>query len=361
MSGQAFQFRSEGEGDEAPTSLVEVDDRLRADEALTRVRRGEALRYVGTFQNARQLLTAMARRLPSGPPPTSALEAFRAERRARQLEAQTLSRVMVGLDRSYRLLLKNPPDVATACRQVWGDSEADLTVVPLKTLLGMLGAAEWRRKGLVVPSLKGRLTPHYGVYVPTRHEYVELLTRVPDVAGQSVFDLGTGTGVLSFLLLQRGAAQVVATDVEPRAVACATENARALKLADRFTVLLQPLFPEGLADLIVCNPPWLPEPAKNRFDRAVFDEQSGFLLGFLDGLKHHLTPGGRGLLVLSDLAELLGLRALGWLEAQLHERGLTIDARWSTPARHGKAFDSTDPLHHARSRERTTLFQLRAR
>jgi SAM-dependent methyltransferase len=349
------RWRSESD-EPAPSRLSPVDDRLTADTALRRVRRGEHLLYTGDYHNARQLVGAMARRLPEPPGARAPLEAFRAERRARQLEHETLSRIVVELDRDYRLQLKRAPDVAEACRQVWGEPEADTTLVSLKTLQGMLGAAEWRRKGLEVPGLTGRLHPHYGVYLPTRTDYVELFLSVTDVKGKRVFDVGTGTGVLSFLLLQRGAASALATDCDARAVACARENAERLGLSKRFEVLEGDLFPPGEADLIVSNPPWLPEPPKNRVDRAVFDEDNRFLLGFLDGLAAHLRPGGQGLLVLSDLAVLLGLRAPEWLDEQLARRGLYVKWKRSTPARHSKARDRSDPLHAARSREVTTLY-----
>jgi len=355
--GAAFTWHSESD-EPAPPRLSPVDDRLSADTALRRVRRGEFLLYTGDFHNAKQLLDALRRRLSRPSQARSPLEAFRAERRARQVEHETLSRIVVALDRDYRLGLARAPDVAQACRQVWGEPPAGFTVVPLKQLLGMLGAAEWRRKGLAVPGLQGLLHPHYGVYLPTRTDYVELLAAVPHVKGKRVFDVGTGTGVLSFLLLQRGAAFAHATDCDARAVACARENAERLGLSQRFQVEEADLFPEGRADLVVCNPPWIPEPPKNRVDRAVFDEDSQFLRRFLEGLPAALTPGGEGLLILSDLAVLLGLRPPGWLEEQLARCGLAVAWRRSTPARHSKAKDAADPLHAARSREVTTLYGL---
>ncbi|OJT16992.1 methyltransferase [Archangium sp. Cb G35] len=353
----SFTWRSES-GEPAPSRLSPVDDRLTADTALKRVRRGEHLLYTGDFHNAKQLLGAMGRRLPPPRAARSPVESFRAERRARQLEHETLSRIVVALDRAYGLELKRAPDVAEACRQVWGEPDADRTVVSLKTLLGMLGAAEWRRKGLDVPGLQGKLHPHYGVYLPTRTDYVELLNSVTEVRGKKVFDVGTGTGVLSFLLLQRGAASATATDIDSRAVACARENAERLGLSKRFEVMEGDLFPPGKADLIVSNPPWLPEPPKNRVDRAVFDEENRFLRGFLEGLAAHLNPGGEGLLLLSDLAVLLELRAADWLEQELARCGLAVKWKRSAPARHSKAKDKSDPLHAARSREVTTLYCL---
>lgn len=306
----SFRWMSES-ATPAPTKLLPVGDALSATEALKSARRGDFLLYEGDFHNAKQLLGAMGRRLARPAKTSSALEAFRAERRARALEHDTLGRLVVALDGAYRLALPRAPDVALACRQVWGPSDGQPTVVALKTLLGMLGAAEWRKKGLPVPGLSRPLTTHYGVYLPTRTDYVELLRKLPGVKGARCFDLGTGTGVLALLLLELGAASVVGTDVEPRAVACAKENAERFVVADRFTVEERALYPDGQADLVVCNPPWLPEAPKNRVDRAVFDEGGQMLEGFLAGLAAHLAPGRRGVLLLSDLAELLGLRKPG--------------------------------------------------
>jgi predicted RNA methylase len=352
-----FAWRSESD-DPPPSRLSPVDDRLSAQSALGRIRRGEYLLYTGDFHNAKQLLGAMGRRLPSPRPATSLQEAFRAERRARELEHETLGRLVVALDRSYRLSLGRAPDASEACRWVWGEAESDTTVVPFKTLLGILSAAEWRRKGLAVPGLEGRLTPHYGVYVPTRTDYTELLLDLPQVAGKRVFDLGTGTGVLSFLLLQAGAHSVLATDCDSRAIACAKENAQRLGYEGRFEAVEADIFPSGRADLVVTNPPWIPEPPKNRVDRAVFDADHRFLRGFLEGLPSHLEPGGEALLLLSDLPVLLGLRPATWLDEQLARCGFKI--RWTrvARARHAKSKDAADPLHAARSREVTTLYCL---
>ncbi len=343
-----------------PERVSEVDDRLRADDALRRVKRGEYLLYTGDFHNARQLLQAMGRRLETPSRAKSALAAFREERQARLREHQTLSRVLVALDPAYRLSLSRAPDVSAACRDVWGDSGGAVSHVALKTLLGMMGAAQWRLKGLKVPGLKGTLTPHYGVFAPTRTEYVDLLGQLPAkrVEGARVFDVGTGTGVLAFVLLQRGAASAVGTDIDERAVASATENAKALGLARRFTAQQRDLFPEGQADLVVCNPPWIPEAPKNRVDRAVYDEDASMLRRFLAGLAEHLAPGGEGLLLHSNLAMLLGLRAETWLDDELARAGLTVAWQRSTVAYHPKAKTRLDALHSSRAKEQTTLYGL---
>jgi methylase of polypeptide subunit release factors len=363
---QTARWRSES-GTPAPASLHPVDDRLPASTAYGRIRSGEFLLYTGDYRNAQQLLRALGRRLErlherdlKNHAPASLADAFHAERRARLREHDFLSRVLVPLDASYRLELKHAPDVAEMCRQIWGPPDAPRTVVALRELLGMIGASEWRKKGVPVRALGGeRIYPYYGVFAPTRQEYLELVAAAPfPERVERAFDIGTGTGVLALVLAARGAQRVVATDQDPRAVACARENVAKFKATGRVEVLQADLFPEGTADLVICNPPWIPAQPRTPMDRAIFDPDSRFLNGFLSGLRAHLTARGQGWLVLSNLAELLGLRPEGALEQAFSQAGLGISWTREAQPKHPKAYDKSDPLHAARSRERTRLFCL---
>jgi methylase of polypeptide subunit release factors len=118
------------------------------------------------------------------------------------------------------------------------------------------------------------------------------------------------------------------------------------------------MFPPGKAHLIVCNPPWLPARAGAPIEHAVYDEDSQMLLAFLNGLPAHLTKGGEGWLILSDIAEHLGLRTRDWLLSRIEAAGLKVVARLQTKPQHPKALDASDPLHLARSKEITSLWRL---
>jgi prophage antirepressor-like protein len=78
----------------------------------------------------------------------------------------------------------------------------------------------------------------------------------------------------------------------------------------------------------------------------------------LSGLRAHLTPNGEGWLILSDLAEHLGLRTREELLCWMSEAGLQLLGRHDIKPRHGKASDGTDPLHAARAKELTSLWRL---
>src|SRR5690606_35049793 len=172
---------------------------------------------------------------------------------------RTLNHLLVVLERGYRLDLSRAPDVAEACEQALGPSGPGL-VLPLRELLGMIGAYEWRRKGVPVAALKARVHPYYGVFAPVRDEYVNLVAHTPLPAGLpegTAIDVGTGSGVLAAVLARRGVRRVVATDISAVAVACARENIERLGLSDCVTVAQADLFPSKIeqVELLVCNPP----------------------------------------------------------------------------------------------------------
>ncbi len=123
----------------------------------------------------------------------------------------------------------------------------------------------------------------------------------------------------------------------------------------------QDLFPPGRAPLVVCNPPWVPARASAAIERAIFDPESQMLRGFVNGLADHLDAAGEGWLVLSDLAEHLGLRSRPELLAMIAAAGLTVLERIDIRPDHPKVNDTGDPLHAARAAEITSLWRLAAR
>jgi methylase of polypeptide subunit release factors len=346
-----------------PKRVVPADDRMPADAAFRLASEGTALLWRGDFHNARQLLQAMARRIDRNlrtVDPSIAItpEGFHRYRLGQAQRARTLGMLLLPFDADYRLPLRRAPEAGDACREAYGPA-GDGFVASLRELQGIIGAHEWRRKGVPVPALDARIHPHYGVFAPVRGEYVELVAKAP-LPGtcRIAYDIGTGTGVLAALLARRGVDRLVATDCDARALACATENVRSLGLASRIEVTQADLFPSGQADLVVCNPPWLPGRAGTPLERAVYDPDSKMLHGFIAGLRAHLTAGGEGWLILSDLAEHLGLRSRESLLAAFDQAGLRVAGRLDARPTHPRAADSGDLLHAARSREITSLWRL---
>ena len=361
-----------------PKRVVLADDTLAADTAYRLACEGTGLLWRGDFQNARLLLQAMMRRLDKpakrktrgknqADTPVDPATGFHAHRLAQSQRARVLNALLVELKDDYSIALRRAPDVKQACNEAWGRGDGQNGVVPLRVLQGLIGAHEWRKNGVEVAALGGtdaRIHPHYGVFSPVRGEYVDLVAKTPlPEALQSnplAFDIGTGTGVLSAVLVRRGIERVVATDMSDRALSCAKDNLQRLELTGQVELLKTDVFPPGQAALVVCNPPWLPARPTSLLEQAVYDEGSQMLKGFLAGLSSHLSPGGEGWLILSDLAEHLGLRTRAELQGWIDEAGLKVLGHVDTLPRHGKAQDATDPLHAARAAEVTSLWRLKA-
>jgi methylase of polypeptide subunit release factors len=361
---RSARWRSE-RGAPPPAKIFVVDDRITADEAYGLACQGIGLLWRGDYQNARQMATAMASRAarPAHRPkaPKSPTDAFNLERQARAQRARTLGMLLVPLEADYSIPLRRAQDVREACLEAYGPGE-EASLVSLRELLGVIGAHEWRRKGVELAQVGLSIHPHYGVFAPVRNEYVDLVAKAPLPVGLAMssvaFDIGTGTGVLAAVLARRGVKRVIATDVDARALACARENVERLGLAAQVQVVQADMFPDGRASLIVCNPPWVPARPSSPLEHGIYDPEGRMLNAFLRGLASHLEAGGEGWLVLSDLAEHLGLRTRDSLLASFAAAGLKVVDRLDVKPRHPRAVDADDALHRARRAEVTSLWRL---
>lgn len=384
-SGRACTARWRSEKGAAPPKRVQVaDDSMTADTAYRLACEGTALLWRGDYQNAKLLLQALARRADKsqertkgkpGKTDASATTDFHQYRLAQSQRARTLGMLLLPLSHEYVIPLRRAPDVRLACAEAYGAAQDDApptdSLVSMRELLGLIGAHEWRKKGVEVAMLNGRIHPHYGVFAPVRAEYLELVRATPLPAAAklhigdagdtaSAFDIGTGTGVLAAILARRKLARVIATDMDPRALACANENIARLNFSRQVQVVQADLFPPGRASLIVCNPPWIPARPSSPIEAAIFDPESRMLRGFIEGLAAHLTPEGEGWLILSDIAEHLGLRSRETLLGYFSQGGLSVIDRVDARPMHPRVSDTSDALHAARAAEVTSLWRLRA-
>ena len=361
------QWRS-ASGASVPKRFETVNDSCSADTAYRLACAGTALLWQGDFQQARQLLQALTRRVSQAPKAkTTSLgmpQAFHAHRMAQAQRARILSMLVLQVEGDYRIALRRAPDMRDALRSAWGEPSGQARVLSLRELLGVVSAYEWQRKGIAVNVLSEEgffIHPRYGVFSPVRSEYLDLIAKAPLPSTALAFDIGTGTGVIAALLLMRGVKHVIATDCSDVALQCAQDNLQSLDLSSRVKFQKSDVFPEGQANLIACNPPWLPGKATSLLEQAIYDPDSRMLRTFLAGVLAHLAPGGEAWLVLSDLAEHLQLRSreqlLQWIEAG----GLQVLGRQDIRPRHAKVQDSQDALHAARTQEVTSLWRLGAR
>ncbi len=126
----------------------------------------------------------------------------------------------------------------------------------------------------------------------------------PDPEGEPLaLDVGTGSGCVALALAAEDPfVRVVASDVDPAALAVARRNAARLGLSRRVEFVLSDLFAdvgERPFDLIVSNPPYVPADAYEALEPNVRDYEPRLALyGGVDGLDvyRRLVPGAALLL-----------------------------------------------------------------
>ncbi|OZF57691.1 methylase [Rhodococcus sp. 14-2470-1b] len=150
-----------------------------------------------------------------------------------------------------------------------------------------------------------------GVYTPQQDTWMlcDAVAASGAAHGARVLDMCTGSGAVAIAAARAGAREVVAFDLSPRAVECASRNAAAagfdvdVRLGSFIEALTVPPF-----DVLLCNPPYVPSPdtpAGTGLERAWNAGTDGrFVLDPLCENAHRLlNPGGVLLVVQSDCAD----------------------------------------------------------
>lgn len=150
----------------------------------------------------------------------------------------------------------------------------------------------------------------------------KLIRETPAVKDKRVLEIGTGSGLLSLCALQAGASYVVATDLNPNAVANARYNVKEMGAEDRFEARLVSRSNRGafaviredeVFDAIISNPPWVDRKPGRIEDYALYDEAFLLMRTLFEGLPKHLNPGGKALLAYGSVS---GIRMLYKLSAE---------------------------------------------
>lgn len=139
------------------------------------------------------------------------------------------------------------------------------------------------------------------VYQPEADTYLLLDAALSEVRpGDRVLEIGTGSGLVAGRLAEDGHA-VVATDINPNAARSARERGIEAVRTDLFSGI------RGTFDLVLFNPPYLPTRPEDRIDDWLEYALDGgpdgrVVIGrFAEGVGRVLAPGGRILLLVSEL------------------------------------------------------------
>jgi len=166
-------------------------------------------------------------------------------------------------------------------------------------------------------SLEFRVTPEVLIPRPETEHLIEALQRLPLPPEPVVVDLGTGSGCLAVVVARLlPAARLIATDISTAALEVARDNAARHGVADRIVFLAGDLFAalegrglEGVVDLLISNPPYIPEAHLAGLAPEVRDHEP----------RQALTPGPDGLAIHRRIAAGAGrfLRPGGRLLAEI--------------------------------------------
>jgi len=195
-------------------------------------------------------------------------------------------------------------------------------LLPFPQVQGLNSSWQWYAKGIYIPVLNRKIHPYYGTYFPTRFEHLDLFGKwLKYYKGEkkSAFDIGIGSGVLSFLLLNKGFEKVYGTDTNPNAIIGLHEDLIATKLYSKIELIHGDLFADVNieTELIVFNPPWLPAAHNlSGMDMAVYYDDDLFPRFFAEA-KKHLKPNGRLVILFSNMAQITSLSKIHPIEAEL--------------------------------------------
>jgi len=191
---------------------------------------------------------------------------------------------------------------------------------------GLNSSWQWYKNGVSIPVLRNKIHPYYGTYFPTRFEHLKLFDNwLKRYKGpkKSAIDVGVGSGVLSLQMIKHGFQKVFGTDTNPNAIIGLADFMGDTKLSRKIDLDFGHLFGrwEKQTELIVFNPPWLPELHNlDNIDDAIYYNEKLFP-DFFEEAKQRLLPDGKLVLIFSNLAQITNVSKEHPIEKELTEGG----------------------------------------
>lgn len=243
------------------------------------------------------------------------------EQQAYRSEYYRLSNLILLEIADQKLLVKKAPNIGWLEKLYPENSHFYLTFPQIQ---GLNSAWQWYKNGVSIPILRNKIHPYYGTYFPTRFEHLVLFDNwLKHYEGpkKTAIDVGVGCGVLSLQMVQHGFQKVYATDINPNAIVGLAEFMGTTKLSRKIELDLGSLFGKWKkqTELIVFNPPWLPETHDlGSIDAAIYYKKTLFP-DFFSEAKKRLLPDGKLVLIFSNLAQITNVTTEHPIERELAE------------------------------------------
>jgi len=245
----------------------------------------------------KELQLYLKRRLPN--------KSFKEQREFRS-EYQRLSNLVLIEIVDHKLIVKKAPAIGWL-KELYPETSDFLLSFP--QIQGLNSSWQWYQNGISIPVLRNKLHPYYGVYFSTRFDHLIVFDnwlKRYEGPKKTAIDVGVGSGVLSFQLVKHGFQKVFATDTNPNAIVGLTKFMGETKLSRKIALDVGYLFGkwEKQTELIVFNPPWLPEPdTMVGKDNAMYYNENLFPDFFAEATKR-LLPDGKLVVIFSNLAQI---------------------------------------------------------
>lgn len=262
---------------------------------------GEQILITEFYSNGVSLLkelhTYLSLKLPN--------KSFREQQEYRS-EYHRLSNLILLEIADHKLCVKKSPSIGWL-EKLYPDNKHFCLTFP--QVQGMNSAWQWHQNGISVPVLRNKIHPYYGTYFPTRFEHLILFDNwLKHYKGlkKTAIEVGIGCGVMSFQMIHHGFQKVFGTDINPNAIVGLTEFMGTTKLSRKIELDFGHLFGkwEKQTELIVFNPPWLPEThEKGSIDEAIYYNKTLFPEFFAEA-KKRLLPEGKLVIIFSNLAQI---------------------------------------------------------
>ncbi|MFI1744470.1 methyltransferase [Thalassobellus sediminis] len=223
----------------------------------------------------------------------------------------------------HKLTVKKAPAIGWLAKLY---PEVSHFLLPFSKVQGLNSSWQWHQNGILLPVLRNKIHPYYGVYFPTRFDHLILFDNWLKRYGgakKSAIDVGIGSGVLDFQMVKHGFQKVFGTDTNPNAIVGLTESMGDTKMSRKIELDFASLFGkfEKQTELIVFNPPWLPaSPDMDKNDEAIFYNDTLFPEFFTEA-KKRLLPEGKLVIIFSNLAQITDVAKDHPIEKELAKGG----------------------------------------
>ena len=255
------------------------------------------------YSNGLQVLAELKRKLLL----THTDKSFQGQRAYRDAFREASHRLLLKVENN-KLIVKKAPQIGWLTLLY---PEVSDFYISFPEVQGMNSSWQWYEKGIEVKTLNLMLHPYYGTYFPTRFDHLKLFDKwlkKYEGSKESAIEIGVGSGVLSFQLIQNGFQNIYASDSNKNAIIGVAEENKRLGYEEKITLNHGDLFDncDVKADLIVFNPPWLraKHTLEEGIDKAMYYEEDLFPR-FFEQAKEHLAPEGKIVLIFSNLAQVV--------------------------------------------------------